>query len=116
MIFFLLFHLIIVMIVVNTLITIICDAFTSVRFDPLTIKLNKENEEIKQCFKDKIFGFFGIGDSENEEVIRDKNGRKIRQNSPDYLSPADMFPKTIDRLTLFVDDVINFLIRYFTFC
>lgn len=102
------------MIVVNTLITIICDAFTSVRFDPLTIKLNKENEEIKQCFKDKILGFFGLGETENEEIIRDKNGKKIRQKAPDYLSPADMFPKTIDRLTIFVDDVsIPILLRYF---
>ena len=104
MIFFLLFNIVIVLIIVNALVTIICDAFTSVRFDPQTAILNRENEEIKQCFKDKICGFLGMK-KPDEIIIRDKNGRKIRQLAPDYMTNADLFPKTVDKLTLFIDDV-----------
>lgn len=103
MIFFLLFHLTVVMIVVNCLVTIICDGYTTVRFDPKTKKLNKENEEIKECLIGKIKRFFGM---DEEEGPGGKKGKKVLMPDPEYMTPTDTFPATISRLSLFVNDVL----------
>ena len=105
MIFFSLFHLTVVLIVINALITIICDAFTTVRFDKRTALLNKENEEVKKCFCDMILKFLHL--YEDPDEIGGKKS-KVRQVIV-YKTPADMFPNSITRLTKFVDNV-SFLI------
>jgi len=107
MIFFLLFHLIVVMIVVNCLVTIICDGFTAVRFDPYSQVLNKENEEIKKCFIDKVKRILGLN-GEEEEGSNGGKRKRVLMADPVYMTPADNFPSTVDRLTLFVNDVSGY--------
>ncbi len=90
MIFFLLFHLIIVMIVVNCLITIICDGFTAVRFDPYSQVLNKENEEIKKCAIDKVKRLLGFS-VDDEESNGGGKRKKVLQPDPVYMTSLTLY-------------------------
>jgi len=89
------------------LITIICDGFTAVRFDPYSQVLNKENEEIKKCAIDKVKRLLGFS-VDDEESNGGGKRKKVLQPDPVYMTPADNFPSTVDRLTLFVNDVSDF--------